>query len=95
MMSGSDKNIKCSCREIGYSDQENTINISISSIETVLNTSILNSIDEHSKILNENAKGIGLTNLNRRLELLYPGKYQLTKREEKDFYEINLTLDIA
>jgi LytS/YehU family sensor histidine kinase len=38
------------------------------------------------------AGGIGLTNVERRLNLLYPGKYNLDVRDEKDTYTVELSL---
>lgn len=38
--------------------------------------------------------GIGLANVKRRLELLYPGKHQLTITDEDDIYKVNLKLKI-
>jgi LytS/YehU family sensor histidine kinase len=43
----------------------------------------------------KNANGIGITNLKRRLELLYPEKYKLTSNTENEFYESNLILDLT
>jgi sensor histidine kinase YesM len=37
-------------------------------------------------------QGIGLQNIRRRLELLYPGKYSLETRSEKDQYMIKLII---
>jgi LytS/YehU family sensor histidine kinase len=38
--------------------------------------------------------GIGLVNVKRRLELLYPGKHSLDIRDEKDLYKVALTLKL-
>lgn len=38
--------------------------------------------------------GIGLVNTQKRLELLYPGRYALTTQDEPDFYQCTLTLDL-
>jgi hypothetical protein len=39
------------------------------------------------------ASGIGLANIRRRLELLYPGKYQLTITREDEMFRINLEIE--
>ena len=39
-------------------------------------------------------KGIGITNVKRRLELLYPDKYSLDINNNDKFYEVNLNLSI-
>jgi LytS/YehU family sensor histidine kinase len=38
--------------------------------------------------------GIGLKNINRRLDLLYPGRYTLQITDEPDRYIVNLTLPL-
>jgi two-component system LytT family sensor kinase len=38
--------------------------------------------------------GIGLNNVKRRLELLYPGRHELTIRDEEDVYKVDLRLKI-
>ena len=40
-------------------------------------------------------KGIGIVNVKRRLELLYPGKYSLDINNTEKFYEVNLNLSIV
>lgn len=40
-------------------------------------------------------KGIGLKNVKKRLELLYPGKYKLDITEENNLYEVNLSLQLS
>ena len=39
--------------------------------------------------------GIGLENMKRRLELLYPGKYTYTQSSTDDKYSVVVTLDIS
>jgi two-component system LytT family sensor kinase len=39
--------------------------------------------------------GIGLTNLKRRLDLLYPDKYELNMEAESQHYQANLIIDLA
>jgi sensor histidine kinase YesM len=41
------------------------------------------------------SNGIGISNLKRRLELLYAQKYQLITNMEQDFYEANLIIDLS
>lgn len=40
------------------------------------------------------ANGIGLSNVKKRLELLYPGGYSLTTQEEEGFYRVDLIMDL-
>lgn len=40
------------------------------------------------------SKGLGLDNVNKRLELLYPGKYKLAIQEDASYYEVLLTLQL-
>lgn len=40
------------------------------------------------------AAGIGLENLRKRLDLVYPGKYQLEKSEDKDAFHVKLTVPL-
>lgn len=75
--------------------KENKISIRLTIKGTILYGSVLNSIELPSQDINRPAKGIGLANLSRRLELLYPGKYKLANLNEKNFYEANLILDLA
>jgi len=77
------------------SEKENKIIIKFFTKGTVLHTCVFNTTERQSQVPVTNSKGIGITNLKRRLELLYPGKYELTSRNEKDFYETNLNIDLS
>jgi two-component system LytT family sensor kinase len=77
------------------SEKENKITIKFFTRGTVLQGSVFNTTEQQSPVSGSNSKGIGITNLKRRLELLYPGKYELTSRNEKNFYETNLNIDLS
>ena len=42
-----------------------------------------------------NSNGIGISNLKRRLELLYNNKYELTTNTDNSFYETHLNIDLT
>lgn len=56
--------------------------------------SIENSKNPLMKDDNNQRKGIGLMNVKRRLELLYPKKYILTIDEQQETFSVNLTLEL-
>jgi two-component system LytT family sensor kinase len=80
-----------------FTDKDNKIDIKIN-VKGSLFTFYVSNTTEHrqalSAILNP-AGGIGIANLKRRLELLYPGKYELGFKQEPDFYEATLKLELA
>lgn len=78
-----------------FSDKENKIAIKIFIAGTNLHSSFFNTKEVHQTAISGNSNGIGIVNLKRRLELLYPLKYKLTTNMENDFYETNLTIDLA
>jgi len=66
------------------------INLSISSKQNEILLKIENNFDKEEN----SEKGIGLDNLKRRLELVYPKKHQLTSSIKDDVYTTELTLKI-
>ncbi len=78
-----------------FSDKENKIIIKIFTKNNVLHSSFINTKEMLQNVINTNSSGIGIANLKRRLELLYPKKYELSTNIENDFYEANLIIDLA
>lgn len=70
----------------------NTIKIKIEEAGRNLNLNVTNSYDQ---LTNENrAGGIGLTNVQKRLSLLYPDKHQLKINKEKSNHIVNLSISL-
>jgi len=59
----------------------------------ILQLSIRNSCHDIPSRKNEFNSGIGLQNVKRRLELLYPNSHELTTRKTGDVYEVKLLLE--
>ena len=68
------------------------IECSLSVAQNVLNFSISNSLSNSGKDYKDG--GIGLTNIKRRLELIYPNKHQLSIQKEKDKFVVHLILNL-
>lgn len=60
-----------------------------------LNFKVKNKISSHPLEEKDNDSGIGLKNVQRRLELLYPGKHQLDINTDKEWYEAVLNLQLS
>lgn len=78
-----------------YRDKLNTISLQIKLKGDLFNFNIRNSAEER----NANARpasggGIGLANVARRLELIYPEKHELIISREEGFFEVNLTIKL-
>ncbi len=75
-----------------YSDRENFIVINIKYENGIFVFNSYNSIEGNTRT--ENRTGIGLANVKRRLELLYPGKHELVIQKEERQYSLQLQLKI-
>lgn len=69
--------------------QANNVVISLKETNGRLVFTCTNSYDD-----NPGETGIGLVNVRRRLELLYPGRHTLDLRQEAGIYSVTLTLDL-
>jgi two-component system, LytTR family, sensor kinase len=78
-----------------FCDKENKITIKIFAEGNMLHSSFSNTKELAQDTVQESSNGIGIANLKRRLELLYPEKYKLTTTVENEFYETNLMLDLS
>lgn len=59
-----------------------------------LNFQVKNTINPVKNKISKNESGVGLENLKKRLDLLYPQKHQLIKHEEQNYFEAFLTLEL-
>ncbi len=78
-----------------FPDRENKISIRIGTKGNVLRASFVNTKEFRQSGASGNSNGIGIANLKRRLELLYPKKYELVTNIGHDFYETNLTIGLS
>ena len=79
-----------------HTDKPNWINIQLAMQGCQLSLAVANSASPHE----QNAGlpyygGIGLENVQRRLDLIYPGKYHLDINKDVDSFEIQLRLDLT
>lgn len=75
-----------------YSDRENQVSASINFTENRLTAVFYNTCEYDHK---ETVGGIGLKNVARRLELLYPGRHTLKTEKMPDAYRATLSLQIG
>ncbi len=75
---------------ISYS-QASYINIEINIIDEILTLLVSNPVVRDNSFVNG---GLGLKNVTRRLDLLYPGKYKLIIHQENNQHIVNLNLDL-
>lgn len=73
-------------------ENESTISILFDITDTQIHFQIENS--KPNTPVQHKAGGIGLGNVKRRLNLLYPDKHSLTIKEESNFYRVDLKLEI-
>jgi hypothetical protein len=70
------------------------VKINVLLVEESLIVLIVNSRNPLKNKNNSHAKGIGLNNVRKRLELVYPEKYILALEEKPETYSVNLTLQL-
>ncbi|MEP7109259.1 MAG: histidine kinase [Ferruginibacter sp.] len=70
------------------------IGISIAANEQELEFTCENPINNHIKKMNDHGTGLGLENVKRRLELIYPGKHDLHIKNEGNKYQVILKINL-
>lgn len=78
-----------------FADKENNITISITVENKKLKSSFSNTKEMQQLSAGTNSGGIGISNLKRRLALLYPEKHELVTNITDDIYETHLNIDLA
>jgi len=78
-----------------YADQPNWIDIKLSVDQQQLDFVISNSTSTDKSTDVVNYGGIGLKNVQRRLELVYPGKHELDIENDNDRFKVKLQLMLA
>ena len=73
-------------------EQRNEVQIKISRSNGSMHFSVYNTTEAHS--LNGSGGGIGLTNVKKRLQLLYPGKHHFSITEKQNWFGVDLTLSL-
>jgi two-component system, LytTR family, sensor kinase len=72
----------------------NTIRVKLERADQMFRASFYNSKEENPGQLAEHPGGLGLKNIRRRLQLLYPHAYTLDIKDLPNSYEVELTLRI-
>jgi two-component system, LytTR family, sensor kinase len=73
----------------------NQVDIDVSRTNGEFFFTVANTVDDTSVATPELVGGIGLKNVKRRLELLYPGKHSLNIREEEGWFKVDLRLKVC
>jgi two-component system, LytTR family, sensor kinase len=74
-----------------FEDRENKIIISLHHKESKLDFSVFNTTENRRT---NSSGGIGLANVKRRLDILYPGKHNLIIQKENDSFNVQLQIDL-
>ncbi|HVG40603.1 MAG TPA: hypothetical protein VM888_03240, partial [Chitinophagaceae bacterium] len=78
-----------------YKENINEVKIGISRNNGTMHFTVENTTDDKQLIRADKQGGIGLNNVKKRLDLLYPGKYNLQINKQEGRYGIDLTLSIC
>lgn len=79
---------------IGNNGGNSWITVSLKVNAGTLNYRVSNSVLQHSEKTVRDASGLGLANVRRRLDLSYPGQYELEVKEDAERYQVHLKIDL-
>lgn len=77
-----------------HPDARNFVHVELKRMNGTLTFTVENSKDDHQRIT-EPAGGIGLVNVKRRLELLYPGKHELSIANSETKFKVALNIHLS
>jgi LytS/YehU family sensor histidine kinase len=75
-----------------FNNKSNFVKVDLARANGVFRFSVENSKEEQRRT---EKGGIGMNNVKRRLELLYPGKHELTIQETTDHFSVKLNLELS
>lgn len=78
-----------------FSEKENRIIIRLNMKDSVLHSYVFNTMEKRPFVATTQSNGIGIVNLKRRLDLLYPDKFKFTVNGDTAFYEVNLSINLS
>jgi two-component system LytT family sensor kinase len=78
-----------------HENEENSIVIESNIENEIFTLAVRNTFDDDIDQSVKRSGGIGLQNVKRRLELIYPGKYHLGILKENKIHTVNLTLNVG
>ncbi len=74
-------------------DKKHGIIITLSEESGIINFCINNLHNPEKIISKDTSKGIGLSNVSKRLEILYPGRHKLEISHDSEFFKVKLMID--
>jgi two-component system LytT family sensor kinase len=77
-----------------HQETKNFVHVELRRLNGTFSFIVENSKDDHQRIT-ETASGIGLANVKRRLELLYPGKHELTIDNSETKFKVALNIHLS
>lgn len=77
-----------------YTEKENTIKIQLDKEKNIFQFRVYNTSEMNNVNRQYTEGGIGLSNVKRRMELIYNGNHDLTIRKEPNSFEVNLKLHL-
>ena len=75
-------------------NRKSYVNIDLNIIDSELNFRVENIIQKEQKQINEEKSGLGLSNVKRRLELIYPENHELIVDDRDQIYKVELRIKL-
>lgn len=82
-------------KHTAYKKKGHAILIDLYTTNTLIYFNICNKYDRTSRTLKDVSHGIGLDNVKRRLELLYPNTHELKIAADEDYYRVELKIEVV